>query len=107
MLFNLGAGTSPYFFNNHPFIDGPARVKKAQSDLAGAIKIYRKLTTPDISAKYTSMLEPQFVLELARLLDEAGQKDAARAEYERFLELWKDADEGLPELKEARKYVAN
>ena len=52
------------------------------------------------------MLEPRFVLELARLLDETGQKEAAREEYERFLELWKDADEGLPELEEARAYVA-
>ena len=46
------------------------------------------------------------MLKLARLLDETGQKDAARAEYERFLELWKDADAGLPELKEARAYLA-
>jgi tetratricopeptide (TPR) repeat protein len=105
MLFSLGAGTFAYFFNNNPFIDGPARVKKAQGDLAGAIRMYRKLITPDISSKYTSMLEPRFVLELARLLDESGQKDAARAEYERFLELWKDADEGLPELEEAQKYT--
>jgi hypothetical protein len=52
------------------------------------------------------MLEPRYVLALARLLDETGDKEAARAEYERFLELWKNADEGLPELKEAREYVA-
>jgi tetratricopeptide (TPR) repeat protein len=106
MMFNLGAGTQNIFFNNNPFVDGPARVKRARGDLAGAIKIYRKLTTPDISSKYTSMLEPRFVLELARLLDETGDREGARAEYQRFLELWKDADAGLPELKEARAYVA-
>jgi Flp pilus assembly protein TadD len=85
--------------------DGPARVKVAQGDLAGAIRIYRKLNTPDITAKYTAMLEPRFVLETARLLDKMGDKEGARAEYERFLELWKNADAGLPELKEARGYV--
>jgi hypothetical protein len=50
-------------------------------------------------------MEPRYVLEMARLLDETGDKDGARAEYERFLELWKDADPDLPELKEARAYV--
>jgi hypothetical protein len=45
------------------------------------------------------------VLETARLLDEAGDKNSARTEYERFLEYWKDADPDLPELKEAKKYL--
>jgi hypothetical protein len=82
-------------------------VKKAQGDLAGAISIYRELLTSDIGSKWTAMLEPRYVLELARLLDETGDKAAARVEYERFLDLWKDADAGLPELKEARKYLDN
>ena len=59
-----------------------------------------------MSSKWTAWLEPRYVLELARLLDETGDKVAARTEYERFLELWKDANEGLPELKEARAYVS-
>jgi tetratricopeptide (TPR) repeat protein len=92
--------------NNLPFHDGLARVKKAQGDLPGAIAIYRDLLTPGMSSKWTAWLEPRYVLRLARLLDESGDKDGARTEYERFLELWKDADEGLPELKEARSYVA-
>jgi tetratricopeptide (TPR) repeat protein len=94
------------FINNLTLRDGFARVRKEQGDLAGAVEIYRKLNTPDISNKYTSMMETRFVLETARLLDETGDKEGARAEYERFLELWKNADAGLPELKEARAYVA-
>jgi hypothetical protein len=34
------------------------------------------------------MLEPRHVLELGRLFEQAGEKDAARREYQRFLELW-------------------
>ena len=59
-----------------------------------------------MSSKWIAMLEPRYVLEVARLLDKTGDKAAARVVYERFLELWKDADAGLPELKEARDYVA-
>jgi tetratricopeptide (TPR) repeat protein/predicted Ser/Thr protein kinase len=91
--------------NNPPLRDGMARVKKAQGDLEGAIGIYRSLLRPDISAKWTAMLEPRYVLELARLLAETGDTAAARTEYERFLDLWKHADPGLPELEEARLYL--
>ena len=35
-------------------------------------------------------------LETTRLLDEIGDKDSARAMYERFLEYWKDPDQDLP-----------
>jgi tetratricopeptide (TPR) repeat protein/tRNA A-37 threonylcarbamoyl transferase component Bud32 len=106
MWFNAGTQMISLLLNNLPFRDGLARVKKAQGDLPGAIEIYRDLLTPDIGSKWTAMLEPRYVLELARLLDETGDKEGARAEYQRFLKLWKDADKGLPELKEARKYVA-
>jgi hypothetical protein len=58
-----------------------------------------------MGSKWTAMLEPRYVLELARLLDETGDKEGARKEYERFAELWKNADKGLPELKEAKAYL--
>jgi tetratricopeptide (TPR) repeat protein len=106
MWFNAGSPIPSLVVNNLLLRDGLARVKKAQGDLAGAIEIYRRLLTPDMSSKWTAMLEPRYVLEVARLLDESGDKDGARKEYERFLEFWKDADEGLPELEEARDYVA-
>jgi tetratricopeptide (TPR) repeat protein len=91
--------------NSVIFRDGKARVRRAQGDSKSAIAIYRDLLTPGMSSKWIAWLDPRYVLELARLLDETGDKDGARAEYERFLELWKNADEGLPELKEAREYL--
>ena len=87
--------------------DGRARAKRAQGDAKGAIDIYRDLLTPGMSAKWTAWLEPRYVLELARLLDETGDKEGARVEYQRFLDLWKNADDGLPELAEAREYVGH
>jgi hypothetical protein len=75
--------------------------------VAGAIAIYRQLLTPDISSKWTSVLEPRYVLALARLLDRAGDRAAARTAYQRFLDLWKSADPGLPELAEARRALGS
>jgi tetratricopeptide (TPR) repeat protein len=100
---------SPYrlvFKNNLPFRDWRARIMRARGDLTGAMAVYRQLLTPDVRHKFTSVLEPPYVLELARLLDKVGDEAAAREEYQRFLELWKDADSGLPELAEARTRLA-
>jgi serine/threonine-protein kinase len=43
--------------------------------------------------------------ELARLLERTGQVDAARAQYERFLERWDGADSSLVALVDARARV--
>jgi tetratricopeptide (TPR) repeat protein len=92
------------FFRNLPFRDGPARVAIARGDLRAAADIYRKLLTPeDLGQKWPAVLEPRFVLALAKLLDRIGDRAAAREQYQRFLEMWKQADPGLPELAEARR----
>ena len=93
--------------NNLPFRDGLARVKAARGQLAEAITIYRRLNEPDITSTWISMLEPRFVLAVARLAARAGDTATASAEYRRFLQLWKNADEGLPELAEARAHDRN
>jgi tetratricopeptide (TPR) repeat protein len=102
MWFGLNQPIVSILCNNLPFRDGLARVKAARGDLAGAIEIYRRLLTVDISQKWIALLEPRYVLELARLLDRTGDKAGARQQYQRFLDLWKAADPGLPEVREAR-----
>jgi hypothetical protein len=76
---------------------------KARGDIAGATQEYRRLTTAGTGQKWNAVLEPRYILEIARLLDQTGEKEAARLEYERFLDLWKHADAELPELTEARR----
>jgi tetratricopeptide (TPR) repeat protein len=96
----------PVLYSNAPFRDGPARIQIVRSNLAGAIDIYRRLLTQDISQKWTSIFEPRFVLQLARLLDRTGDRAGAREHYQRFLDLWHRADAGLPEVTEARLRLA-
>ena len=90
---------------NLPFRDGLARTKKLEGDLSGAIRAYRKLLMPDITQRWTGVLEPLHVLELARLLVQQGNLVAAKQQYERFLGLWSSADPDSPRLAEARHFL--
>lgn len=95
-----------FMANNFVQRDGRARAAVGQGKLDDAITLYRGLLTPGPQQKWTAMLDPLHVIALARVLDKAGQRAAARAEYQRFLDYWKDADKDLPELAEARAALA-
>jgi tetratricopeptide (TPR) repeat protein len=91
--------------NHLPSRDGRARAARLRGDMGAAIGAYRQLLRHGPEAKWVSMLEPRYVLELARLLEKTGDTQNALNEYARFLELWKRADPELPELAEARRAV--
>jgi tetratricopeptide (TPR) repeat protein/TolB-like protein len=99
LLTNLGASLI--------FRDGAARAKALEGDRRAAIEMYRELLRPDIGHKWTAVLEPRFHLELARLERQEGQRDQAMKHYREFLELWSRADGELPEIAEARRYLAS
>jgi tetratricopeptide (TPR) repeat protein len=103
----LGGDTPAVFVTSPPSRDGPARVALARGDRQAAIDAYRQLTTVGGASRSSAVLEPRHVLALARLLGEAGDAAGARAAYERFLGLWANADEALPELAEARRAIAS
>lgn len=99
----LGRDASTVFAKNLPTRDGLARVEIARGNRAAAIDEHRRLTTVGPGSRSSAVLEPRYVLELARLLDAAGDAAGARVEYERFLKLWARADAGLPELAEVQR----
>jgi hypothetical protein len=99
----LGRDASTVFATSLPSRDGLARVELARGNRAAAIEEYRRLTAVGSGERSSAALEPRDILELARLLYEAGHEVGARVEYGRFLKLWANADAGLPELAEAKK----
>jgi len=101
--FSLGAAVYHLLLHNVTLRDGLARVHRAEGDTAGAIAEYERLLHAHRGARWVSILEPRYRLEIARLHRERGDRAAAARESGRFLELWKDADPGQPETEEARR----
>ncbi len=43
---------------------------------------------------------------LGKIYEQQGNTTKAIEHYEKFLELWKDADPGIPEVEDAKKRLA-
>ncbi len=68
-----------------------------------AIADYERLVKFDSAVGDHRIPWPKYRIDLARLYVEIGEHARAREQYERFLETWKNADRGRPEIAEARK----
>ncbi len=80
-----------------------ARAHQKMGNLDGAIDEYKKLVTFDPASQDRRMHNPIYHYRAAKLYEQKSLKEEARREYTRFLELWKDADPGIPELVDAKK----
>ena len=61
---------------------------------------------PGDHRKWFLATEPRHLLARARLLDELGRAGEAEPLWNRFLDLWQNADPDLPEVAEARRRLA-
>jgi serine/threonine protein kinase/Tfp pilus assembly protein PilF len=98
------------FFNEHTsyYMDLTARVLAKKGDVARAISEYERLFKIPLTYKSAYFMHPLHHYRLGLLYEKAGvaAKAKAKAQYERFLDLWKDADPGRPEVEDARKRLA-
>jgi tetratricopeptide (TPR) repeat protein len=53
-----------------------------------------------------ALIHPRYHYQLGKLYDDKGLKDKARKQFQKLLEIWKDADPGLPEVEDAKKRLA-
>ena len=93
--------------DNWPFIrDTLPRAYIKKGDIDGAIAGYEKMIVFDPGGQDRRLIHPKYRYLLAKLYEEKGEVAKAIEQYEAFLELWKDADPGLPEVEDAKKRLA-
>ncbi|MFB0565863.1 MAG: tetratricopeptide repeat protein, partial [Candidatus Aminicenantaceae bacterium] len=83
-----------------------ARCYRQKGKLDKAIAEYEQLITFYPESKSQRLIHPKYHYQLAKLYEEKSWEGKAIDQYEKFLSLWKDADPGIAEVKDARKRVA-
>ena len=87
-------------------MDLMARVFAKKGDVAKAISEYERLFKIPFTYKSVYFVHPLYHYRLGLLYERAGEFAKAGAQYERFLDLWKDADPGQPEVEDAKTRLA-
>jgi len=99
--------TASVAVTNQPFLkDVLARAYWKKGELDKAISEYKRLMTIDPKNDLRFLIHPLYHYRLGRVYEDKGEKALAREQYQKFLEFWKDADPGHPELAEAKKRLA-
>jgi serine/threonine protein kinase/Flp pilus assembly protein TadD len=99
-----GLGSIYRAFYNVPFLrDVLARAYLQNGELDKAVMKYEQLITFDPNSKDRRLMHPKFHYRLAKLYEQKGSKAKAIEHYEKFLDLWKDADPGIVEVDDARE----
>jgi tetratricopeptide (TPR) repeat protein/tRNA A-37 threonylcarbamoyl transferase component Bud32 len=88
------------------YIESLAKAYAASGDMDKAQAEFEKITSTVVDRYSYGDCYARSFYELGKIYEQKGWKGKAIEQYERFLELWKDADPGLPEVKEARAKLA-
>jgi tetratricopeptide (TPR) repeat protein len=81
-----------------------AYTKKGETDKA--IGLLEKSTILDPPSNLWLLIPPKIYYDLGRLYEKKGMKEKTRENYTKFLDLWKNADPGLPEVEDAKAKLA-
>jgi tetratricopeptide (TPR) repeat protein len=112
-LFARACGRLPFevfrldYSGNHArFLDGLARALYESGELDKARLGYEKITLLTMGRLTHGDIYAKAFYMLGKIAERQGDKAEARSKYSRFLDLWKDADPGIPEIEDARKRLA-
>jgi tetratricopeptide (TPR) repeat protein len=88
------------------FVDSLALAHYKSGDLDKALKEYERIADLTTGrSRYGDIYVKSFSM-LGKIYEQQGQKAKAIEYYKKFLDLWKDADPGLPEVEDAGKRLA-
>ena len=85
------------------FINSLAEAYYKNRDLAKALEEYKKIASLTYSRIWDGDIYAKSFYMMGMIYERMGKKTEATENYSRFLELWKDADPGIPEVIDARK----
>ena len=93
--------------NEHAlFYDALASAHYQAGDLEAAQKEYEEIQSLTIARLYYGDIYAKSFYWLGRIHDQKGRPQKAKDYFQRFLDLWKDADPGLRDVEDARKRLA-
>jgi len=101
---------SPAWLTDHNlhalFIEGLAEAYYKSGDLNKAREEYKRITALTAGRLYFGDIYAKSFYMLGKIYEQQGNKTKAIEYYEKFLNLWKDADPGIAEVEDARKRLA-
>jgi serine/threonine protein kinase/Flp pilus assembly protein TadD len=93
-------------FEHAGYFDGLARALYESGELDKARQEYEKITLLTTGRLYYGDIYAKAFSMLGKIAEQQGDKPRARESYRKFLDLWKDADAGLPEVADAKARLA-
>jgi tetratricopeptide (TPR) repeat protein len=100
------SGLDPFSNDQATLAEPLALAYYDSGDREKAREEFEKILTFVTSKLYFGDIYARSLYWLGKIHDEGGMKTNAVEYYQRFLDLWKDADPGLPEVEDAKKRLA-
>lgn len=96
MTFNTRPEFLDYLAEAHQQAGRWAEAKKAHEDILSHKSLF-------LYGSAEALIFARSIYKLGKVLERLGDKAGAAARYREFLDLWKNADPGLPEVEDAKK----
>jgi tetratricopeptide (TPR) repeat protein len=88
------------------FCRGLADAYFAAGELEKAQRVYEKILRMTYGRQYVGIFYARSFYMLGLIFEKKGNRAKAIKHYEKFLDLWKDADPGIAEVDDAKKRLA-
>ena len=88
------------------FLNALALAYSKKGELDKARDDFEKILRLTWGRYYYGDIYARSFYQLGRIYGQLGDKAKAAENYQKFLDRWKDADPGLPEVEDARKRMA-